>query len=308
MPDFELTKPVAFIVFNRPDTTARVFAEIAKAMPPKLLVVADGPRVGRAGEAERVAAARAAVVEQISWPCELLTNFSDENLGCKKRVSGGIDWIFQQVEEAIILEDDCLPDRSFFRFCEEMLDRYRNEQRVGMISGDNFQAGRQRGGDSYYFSKHMHVWGWASWRDRWQGLYDVAMRRWPGIRDDGRLSGMLPAGADAEYWRFTFERVYEGGIDTWDYQWVFTNWVEDRLCILPAENLVSNIGFGAEATHTTSENALANLPLRSLDFPLTHPLLLAANAEADRYSSDRLFRRATLAERITGRLRKMIRR
>lgn len=161
MPEFQLTTPVAFIIFNRPDTTEKVFAEIAKAKPPKLLVIGDGPRVSRQGEAEKVAAARS-IIQCVDWDCEVQTNFSDVNLGCKRRVSSGIDWVFEQVEEAIILEDDCLPDPTFFRFCEELLARYRHDQRIGMISGDNFQFGSRRNDDSYYFSKYVHIWGWAT--------------------------------------------------------------------------------------------------------------------------------------------------
>ena len=156
MSEFILTTPVAFIIFNRPDTTALVFAEIAKARPPKLLVVGDGPRAHKAGEAERVAATRA-IIDQVDWPCEVLTHFSDTNLGCKKRVSSGIDWVFEQVEEAIILEDDCLPNQSFFQFCQEMLEYYRHDSRIGMISGNNFQVGGKTVPYSYYFSKYTQL-------------------------------------------------------------------------------------------------------------------------------------------------------
>ena len=285
---FTLTTPVAFIIFNRPDTTARVFAEIAKAKPPKLLVVGDGPRTNRAGEAERVAQTRT-IIDQVNWPCEVLTNFSDDNMGCRKRVSSGIDWIFQQVEEAIILEDDCLPDPSFFQFCQEMLERYRDDQRIGMISGDNFQFGRRHNQDSYYFSKFVHIWGWATWRNRWQ-TYDVDMTRWPQVRDQGWLESLVIDADEVPYWNRRFERVYRGKIDTWDYQWVFANWVESRLSITPSVNLISNIGFGADATHTTGLSPLANLPIEAMQFPLTHPLIRARNVNADHINDLHCFR------------------
>lgn len=300
MAEFELSTPIAFIIFNRPDTTARVFSEIAKAKPHKLLVVGDGPRSSRPGEADRVAATRA-IIEKVDWPCEVLTNFSDVNLGCKKRVSSGIDWVFEQVEEAIILEDDCLPDPSFFHFCEEMLARYRHDQRIGMISGDNFQFGRCYGGDSYYFSKYVHIWGWATWRDRWHGAYDVNMAHWPMVRDNGRLPDLVFDKDEAGYWAGIFERVYQGGIDTWDYQWVFANWAEGRLSILPSVNLISNIGFGVDATHTTGISPLANLPTEPMQFPLVHPALRARNGSADRFS-DRVCFRLPLWKRILGRV------
>jgi len=258
VPDFQLTTPVAFIIFNRPDTTERVFAEIAKAKPTKLLVIGDGARVNRPEEAEKVAAARA-IIQRVDWECEVLTNFSEVNLGCKRRVSSGIDWVFEQVEEAIILEDDCLPDPSFFCFCQELLERYRHDQRIGLISGDNFQFGRRRNDDSYYFSKYVHIWGWATWRDRWAGSYDVTMAKWPRIRDEAWLTDIVGNAHEADFWSKVFERVHRGEIDTWDYQWVFANWVEGRLTILPAMNLISNIGFDANATHTTGDSELANL-------------------------------------------------
>ena len=289
MSNFKLTTPVAFVIFNRPDTTERVFAEITKAKPPKLLVIADGPRANREGEAEKVAATRA-IIDRVDWDCEVLTNYSDHNLGCKRRVSTGIDWVFEMVEEAIILEDDCVPDPTFFRYCQELLERYRYDKRIGMISGDNFQFGRQRNQDSYYFSKYVHIWGWATWRDRWTGSYDVSMSKWPRIRDEALLAGMVGNAREAVFWSKVFERVYRGEIDTWDYQWVFANWVEGRSAILPASNLISNIGFGNNATHTTSDSDLANIPFCPLSFPLIHPVGIFQNYWADQFSFRKCFK------------------
>lgn len=300
MPDFQLTTPVALIIFNRPDTTERVFAEIAKARPPKLLVVGDGPRVNRPGEAEKIAATRS-IIKRVDWDCEVLTNFSEVNLGCKRRVSSGIDWVFGQEEEAIILEDDCLPEPGFFRFCQELLERYRHDQRIGMISGDNFQFGHRRNDDSYYFSKYVHIWGWASWRDRWVGSYDVTMARWPRIRDEAWLSDMLGNTREVAYWHKIFERVHRGEIDTWDYQWVFANWVEGRMSILPAVNMVTNMGFDGNATHTTGASELANLARYPVSFPLKHPLGVIRNTQADRFSDNKCFR-VPLVKRVRNKL------
>ncbi|MBT0571747.1 glycosyltransferase family 2 protein [Curvibacter sp. CHRR-16] len=280
MNDFMLTTPVAFIIFNRPDTTARVFAEIAKARPPRLLVVGDGARANRPDEAERVAATRA-IINAVDWPCTVETNFSETNLGCKQRVSSGIDWVFERVEEAIILEDDCLPEPSFFRFCQEMLERYRADKRIGMISGDNFQDGHQRNGDSYYFSRYSHIWGWASWRDRWQDSYDVNLTIWPLLRDQGWLKDALGSAIEAKVWSSLFDRMHAGQIDTWDFQWVCANFVHSRLVILPNVNLISNIGFGDGATHTTHVSELANMPVTPMNFPLTHPRVMVRDARAD---------------------------
>lgn len=300
MPDWQLKTPVAFIIFNRPATTERVFAEIAKAKPPKLLVVADGPRKNRANDAENCAAVRA-VIDRVNWDCEVLKNFSDHNLGCRLRVSSGIDWVFEQVEEAIILEDDCLPDPTFFRFCQDLLDRYRHDSRIGVISGDNFQFNRRRNNDSYYFSKYVHIWGWATWRDRWVGHYDVSMSNWPRIRDEGWLVDMVGSKREARYWHRIFEHVRRGKIDAWDYQWFFANLLEGRTAILPTVNLISNIGFGANATNTKGSSNVANLPLEPMIFPLKHPIGLIRDVQADRFSETKCFR-VPFIKRVLNRL------
>jgi hypothetical protein len=225
-----------------------------------------------------------AIIQRVNWDCEVVTNFSDVNLGCKKRVSSGIDWIFELVEEAIILEDDCLPEPTFFRFCQEMLNKYRFDQRIGMISGDNFQFGRRYGDDSYYYSKYVHIWGWATWRTRWANNYDVSIAKWPRIRDEARISDMVGGPPESTYWAKIFERVHRGKIDTWDYQWVFSNFIEGRLNILPSVNLISNIGFNKNATHTTGESELANLLTRPISFPLSHPIGVFRNGIADSIS------------------------
>jgi hypothetical protein len=201
------------------------------------------------------------------------------------------------VEEAIILEDDCLPDITFFRFCQEMLERYRNDQRIGMISGDNFQFGRRYGDDSYYFSKYVHIWGWATWRDRWVGSYDVSMAKWPRVRDEGMIADIVGDVHEAVYWGKIFERVHRGRIDTWDYQWVFANWVNGRSSVVPAVNLISNIGFGVNATHTTGVSELENLPITPIKFPLIHPIGVYRCLRADRFSEKKCFK-ASLWRRI----------
>lgn len=282
MSEFKLKTPIAFIVFNRPNTTERVFAEIAKVKPSKLLVVGDGARTHKPGEAEKVAATRA-IIDRVDWDCQVLTNYSKINLGCKVREASGIDWIFEQVEEAIILEDDCLPHPTFFRYCEELLNVYRNDQRIAMISGNNFQPGFQVSHESYYFSNYTHGWGWATWRDRWQKDYDVEMKDWPRIRDEGRIAKWFNSTVEQKYWSNTFEKVYRGKIDTYDYQWFFAVLLNGRNSILPNVNLISNIGFGSEATHTTNISPMANLPVKEMLFPLKHPKEMVVAHSSDRY-------------------------
>lgn len=284
-----LTTPVVFLIFNRPDTTQRVFDAIRLAQPKQLLVIADGPRASRLYEAERCQETRQ-IIEQVDWDCEVSKNYTDVNLGCKQRVSSGLDWAFSQVEEAIILEDDCLPHPTFFPFCEELLERYRLDQRIMAISGDNFQAGRQRTQDSYYFSRYNHIWGWATWRRAWK-FYDVTMAQWPIVRDQQWLNDLLETRQARWYWSDVFQAAYEGKIDTWDYAWTFACWIHRGLTVLPKVNLISNIGFGTEATHTTdTKNPFANLPTQAMLFPLRHPPFTVRDATADKVTQETVFR------------------
>ena len=289
MDDFLLKTPVAFIIFNRPDNTEKVFAEIARARPPKLLLVGDGPRKNYEGETVKVLSCRD-IIKRVDWPCEVLTNFSEINLGCKHRVSSGLDWVFEQVSEAIILEDDCLPHPLFFRFCQELLEYYRYDQRVSMISGDNFLFGHYLNDESYYYSKYNHIWGWASWRNRWQHDYDIAIKQWPKVRDEGRIVDLANTTEEQKYLTEIFEKVYQGQIDTWDYQWNFGSRLNGRISVMPNVNLVSNIGFGSEGTHTTGISIQANMATKEMKFPLKHPVAMFASAVLDtRYFRTMIF-------------------
>ena len=284
MTDWTLTTPVALLIFNRPDTTQRVFGAIARAKPTKLLIVADGPRADRQGEATLCEQTRA-IVQKIDWQCEVLTNFSSTNLGCKARVASGIDWIFEKCEEAIILEDDCLPDPTFFRFCQEMLHRYRDDDRISMVSGGNLQFGRVRGPASYYFSRYTHIWGWASWRRAWQH-YDRDISLWPTFHDQGWLEATFSNPGEQQYWRHSFQAVYDGQLDTWDCSWTFAALLRGMLQIVPNVNLISNIGFGPAATHTHEIGVHANLPTSPMLFPLVHPAFVLPDPDGDRFISE----------------------
>jgi hypothetical protein len=271
--------PVALLFFNRPEPLARVFERVRQARPEKLLLVADGPRASRPQEAEACERARA-VAQAVDWPCEVLTNFSAENLGCKRRIASGLDWVFQQVEEAILLEDDCLPDLSFFRFAEEMLERYRGDERIMAISGSRYFASSLEPEASYYFSRYAHIWGWATWRRTW-AHYDVNIAGWPQWKAQGGLRRRFPRLLEAWYWSLKLDRVYRGLVDTWDYQWSLAGWMRDGLCVIPAKNLVQNIGFDAAATHTLSASSSWMQAAESLDFPLRHPRQVAADHEVE---------------------------
>jgi hypothetical protein len=251
-----LETPVAFIIFNRPDHTARVFAEIARAQPKKLLVIADGPR--NADESLVCAQTRAQI--KVDWDCELLTNYSETNLGCRGRVSSGIDWIFTQVDEAIILEDDCIPHPTFFAYCEKMLAKYRDDSRVMMISGSNFAQTSLDIPESYVFSRYANIWGWATWRRAWS-LYDVDMKRWPEYRQQGQLRGLLLEPRVLAYYQEVWDQILS--INTWDFQWSFCCLFNDGLCVVPRANLITNVGvFGA---HFDGGRTNIDLPTTAFD-------------------------------------------
>ncbi len=276
---WQLQKPVAFFVFNRPETTAIVFEEIRKARPPRLMVVADGPRPNRIGEAEKCKAVRE-MIERVDWPCEVQKNYSDSNMGCKLRMSSGLDWVFDTVEDAIILEDDCLPHHSFFRFCEELLDRYIDDSRIFMISGFNNRPVSGSSGPSYLFSRYPHIWGWASWRRVWQS-YDVTMRRWPELRESGQYRHFCGSLLEAVYWKRWFDSIYKGKVDTWDAQMTFASFYQNGLTVFPVNNLITNIGFGPEATHTIGERSPDSVATGLL-FPLRHPEHVVSDVEWDK--------------------------
>lgn len=257
--------PVLFLIFNRPIETSKVFEEIKKVKPSKLYIAADGPRTFKVGEDLLCEECRRVVLNGIDWPCEIKTLFRKENLGCGKAVSNSITWFFDNVEEGIILEDDCLPDQTFFTFCEAMLAKYRYDDRIMHIGASNFQFGKWHGEGDYFYSRYSHIWGWASWRRAWK-KYDFKIERWGNIESRNNLNKIFEFEVvKGNYWANIFDTVIKGEVDTWDYQWQFAIWNNNGMNILPNKNLVINIGFGINATHTINENKLINsIPLEKL--------------------------------------------
>ncbi len=241
-----LETPIALMMFNRPDLTATVFEAIRAAKPKRLLVVADGPR----NEAERARTDATRAVIEVDWECELETNYAEQNLGCKRRVGSGISWVFERCEEAIILEDDTLPSQSFFPFVDRLLARYRDDERVMCITGMNLvPEPKPRGPETYYFSRYGATNGWASWRRAWK-YFDIDMREWPEFKRSGRMKDLFPRAVERAWWTLLFDQQHDGRINTWDFQWLFARLVQGGLTVSPKVNMVQNLGFRPDGTHT----------------------------------------------------------
>lgn len=299
----QLDTPVALILFRRPETLAAVFRAVAAARPRRLYLIADGPRPGRPDDAPAVAAARA-VVKRVDWPCEVTRLYAETNMGLRARVESGLSALFAAEERAIILEDDCVPDPSFFPYCAALLGRYATDPRVMAISGDCFQP-RRPTPYSYSFSRYPHCWGWATWRRAW-ALYDGPMAEWPALREGPWLRELLGDARAARGWQATFDRVYAGQVDSWAYRWTYSCWRRGGLTALPAVNLVSNIGFGAQASNTDgAASPFAALPARALEAPLRHPPAVMADRRADAWTERTLFSR-DLWTRLGWRARRLL--
>lgn len=299
-----LDTPVAFFVFNRPVHTARVLARIREAQPRLLLVIADGPRGNRPDDAEKCAAVRRIVEAGIDWQCEVRREYEEYNLGCGRRVATGLNWVFAQVEEAIILEDDCLPDPTFFPYCAELLERYRDDPRVGLISGSHHQEFFSRGADDYYFCRYGNIWGWASWRRAWRH-FDFAMSDWKEWEATGGLNRLFSDPSVRRFWRRIWDETYAGLHDTWDYQWTFAYMRQGMLGVLPRVALIENIGFGTEATHAIECSPPAPAVGR-LSFPLRHPAVVVPDMLAEAEASRRFFTAPSWGARVRRRLSRLL--
>ncbi|MFV0396697.1 MAG: glycosyltransferase family 32 protein [Bacteroidales bacterium] len=271
--------PVLFIVFNRPETTFRVFEQIRKAKPLRLYVAADGPR----NELDRPLCENIRkIVEKVDWTCEVKTLFQTQNLGCREAGPTAIRWFFEHETEGIVLEDDCLPADDFFGFCSAMLERYRDDHRIGDISGGNYQFVNVRGDGSYFFSALSHVWGWAGWRRVWRE-YDLSISTFPSFKEGGYIDKMSSHAPFRNYWLNMF-RVHHEGANGWDFQYAYLNLINNRLSIIPNVNLITNIGCdNVEATHYQSNHPFANIPLGKMN-EIKHPTFVVADVEADLFS------------------------
>ncbi|WP_310962209.1 hypothetical protein [Nocardioides terrisoli] len=281
---------MALICYNRPDLVRRVVSAVREAAPEELFVVADGPRVGDAEDARRCAQVRAALEDEIDWPCTVRRRYAEKNSGVEQTVELGLDWVFEQVDRAVVLEDDCVPDPTFFRFCAELLDRHADDERVMMVSGQMFVIDPSRfAGASYAFTTFSITWGWATWSRAWQrhrGLfprdYETVFPGADSVDAAWRVEPARPTGnslvtrAGGRYFaEVAAAKEHEFG---WDSQWFLTQVALDALAITPAINLVHNAGFGEDATHTVSTRTLP--PAEKMRFPLRHPVEGARNVDA----------------------------
>lgn len=268
-PPKPLNTAVLFMVFNRLDTTKQVFDSIIKAKPPRLYIASDGAREYKKGETEKVQAIRQYIMHNINWDCEVKTLFRDQNLGCKYAVSGAIKWFFENEEQGIILEDDCLPSQSFFWYCEELLEMYKNDQTVFLVSGDARGPEKIKMKEDYSFCKYPMIWGWASWSRVWKS-YDPEINDWP-ISQNWLISSISSYKPTRDFWQKIFNQMFNKEIDTWDYQFSYLLLKNKSRCIVPRVNLITNLGFGIDATHTiNAESDSANRKRYELSFPLNH--------------------------------------
>ncbi|WDF55168.1 nucleotide-diphospho-sugar transferase [Mucilaginibacter sp. KACC 22063] len=276
---YQTQSAVLFMVFNRPVLTRQVFEAISKVKPQRLYIAADGPRPAVENEAS-VCEQVKVIATNVNWNCEVKTLFRNENLGCRDAVSSAIDWFFENEEEGIILEDDCLPGEDFFRFCDTMLYYYRNDTRIRHVGGSNLQQGKQWGNGSYYFSNLTHVWGWASWRRVWQS-YDKKLSWYTEADLRNVLVNIFSEPVIINAWLQIFNELKEGKIDTWDYQLTLINFLNNSLSVLPNVNLISNVGFGKDATHTVqTQHPYANQAIGVLG-EIVHPHYVVPQKQAD---------------------------
>ncbi|MBF0359798.1 MAG: glycosyltransferase family 2 protein [Oligoflexia bacterium] len=274
---YTVKNPVIFIVYNRPELTKLVFGEIKKVRPKTLFVIADGPKYVEQSELCQLTRD---IINEIDWECEVYKNFSPINIGCRTRVSSGLSWAFEKTEAAIIIEDDIFPDPTFFRFCDEMLERYRDDERIMMISGTNVLQ-VSNGDNSYFFSRYPAIWGWATWRRAWK-RYDVNLEDWPTRRKKKDHFKIFKNDNEAKVRATLWNEIYYDKFDTWDYQWDYCRFFNQGIGINPKYNLISNLGFGDHATHTKDcTNPMSNIPRKSLDFPMKHPEIVEVDEAYD---------------------------
>jgi hypothetical protein len=283
-----LKTPVLFIIYDRADTALKVFNAIKQVQPENLFIASDGPACRYDGESDNVLNLRDSILKKINWQCNVSTFFGEQNHGPRKWISSAISWFFENVDYGIILEHDCLPDKSFFYYCTELLNKYKSEKRIMHISGANFLYKKVIPKSSYYFSKYAFIWGWATWKRAWT-KYDVDMTGWDDFYRKGRLKKILNSKLEQDFWAKVFERAKNGRFNSWDYQWFFTIWNNNGLSINSSSNLISNIGYDEKALNTYYDNCILSNVKRNRIQKIVHPRSLTIDEIADRISFEYYF-------------------
>jgi len=296
----EFDTPISFHIFNRPELTEKSFLQIKKIKPKQLFITADGPREDNQFDKIKCQEARE-IVEDIDWECEIYKNYSKDNKGSYKSTSGGISWVFEHVDRAIILEDDCIPLQSFFLYCQELLEHYKYDERVAVISGNTFVPNKYINDHSYYFSRYSHIWGWATWKRTWNKV-DLSMEQWPIFNSYNGLNSIFHYRNEVKHWQDLYQNMYDNaGARHWDYLLSLSLYMNNSLSIIPSTNLVSNVGYGANSTNTKIKTKLHELKKTDILFPLKHPEFISRNYLADQYVEKSMFSRG-----LTGLLKKKI--
>jgi len=283
----EFTTPILLIAWRRPKETKEVINTLKKIKPKEIFISCDGARKGNEEEFDKVKKTRQIIRENINWDCEINWQVSDINLGCKNGVSKAINWFFSNVNEGIILEDDVIAHEDFFKYCQNLLDKYRKDKRVWCISGSNNQDNILRGEGTYYFGKIPLIWGWATWKDRWEN-FDIKLSKWPEVKSNKILENIFNDNLQKQYWENIWESFYKSGKpDTWDYAWVFACIINNGLTTIPNKNLIKNIGFNEEAFHTKWHREISII--ESIGEKIVHPQFFICDLEAEKYQFDYFF-------------------
>jgi hypothetical protein len=277
--------PVVLIIYHRPEMVANIIGSLRTVKPSKIFVIADGPKNRK--DKQKCEETRE-LIKLINWECKIYKNYSSKNLGLRKRVVSGLNWVFSKVDRVIILEDDLVIHKDFYKFCEQMLERYKNNSDIISIAGNNFIFGKHRIKASYFFSRYTYSWGWATWRSRWK-LYKDNMNDWPRLKRQGSLKSVIKGSWRYIYWTKIFDLTYRRIIDSWAYCFMYTSFVHKKYTVVPIVNLVSNVGAGKSATHTSVKSKALYVDIQNLAFPLKHPKKVEQDLVADSITEKTLY-------------------
>lgn len=290
--------PILLITFNRLETTKKVFKKIREQKPRKLYLASDGARDQLSGEEYKVNVIRDYLKSNVDWNCEVHTLFHEKNLGCKFAPQNAITWFFENEEKGIILEDDCLPSDSFFHYCQTLLNHFEEDLRIFTISGFTFEQDKIKCQDSYFFSTFPMIWGWATWRNRWKKNL-LAISNYNDINKDSLVENFSDNQAVNKAIINNSKLSIENKIDAWDYLWIYTNFLNNALSIVPAKSLINNIGFGEDATHTKAVRTFKNPQNNEMNEELSHPQAIVPNRKYDNYIFKEVYNWKSFNEKIT---------